>query len=1735
MMDENNITTEDFINKPPESALKGTQGLIAFLTEWRERPSIGTEDVLSAILPLMSQLEALHKDGNVGPLAQMEKLQVDNGHLWFSNAEAKPIQSQPQRVRSQPINAKGAIDVIEEISITSDDTTGADIRDHDVRDADDEATQQDAKPRFLTHFQSWEIRQGHQDPVTDIFLVGMIAAALATQLDFRDRDALESFVTQRKDLSALNPRLHPVLCRAIERMTALRREERVQDIGVLITALENHRHIGSVVDLDLDGIKGFHSDQADDARTRLLKRLRARLYDMTRRNRLIYHRRVSTELNLTEASVPLVLNLSAIKPENLFTATTRPFERLLKGDEVKLSEYIRFEEMAFTPSVLAKLRSSAARDEREFGGSPLRLVPVFLKWRDLKNAPSEAISSPLLLMRVELKRRKGVKDAYTLSLSDTKAEINPALSFILDQLYGIKLPDFVDLTEPSALQSLHKTLETQIMASEPGVSLSFSDKPKLRLLHRTVRRRLDKFNKRRSHRTRGVRSRGSLNYSYERKSYAPLGVQMFREYVALAEAPNRGLFGAPKPQLYNAIEDKADAKVREKKVTQFQHIDTDASRYDWSFDLCAVTLANFNYRKMSLVRDYDAVLRGETQADSLFDRFFTDAARPEVATVESAPLAKRFPIMAQDPTQARSIAQLRSTQSYVIQGPPGTGKSQTIANLLAEAVSQNKRVLFVCEKRAALDVVYNRLRGAGLDSLCALVHDAQESKREFIAELSGIYENWTTDKTVPSLVDIEKDRALQIEGVETALSDLHRLTDTVSKPAQGSTAPLHDILAETLSLKDAKFLPRDTALPDLSDWHKHAVSIRGLSAALRRLTGEAVFSKTPERLVHPSSWASKEISETLPSAAQALLPLLSRLSDSRSKLRGTDPKSTNLNQTRAQVALAYRIQPAFETGMEGVFQSESSESRQWKTGLNALDDLEHKVSEARKDTEIWINKLSPRDTRNALSLAEQKEGKLFAFLSGDWRRTKSLVLSAIDRDSLSVKPRLRDLLADLQLEHDAVAATDDANRQLARRFGFESTQNLSDLLSERDSLTPQEGSAALPLWSEVTADPAGAREAIKALSSLQEIMEECDKRLTQSFSEVDTIPVEQLVKDVTDLSTANRRLRDIQPAAQALSDAPTSVWRALSESQLAPEQLETAVMADTVERSLTAASGLLNVDSQALDDIRQRIRDHQAQLYTLNAQLILRHAINSFQDLTTFKNTPDRDLSMIDRKRKSNINKGLRALEHEFGKTRAYRSPRELLAGPAGSVLPVIKPIWMMSPLSVADVLPLSENLFDVVIFDEASQIPVEDAIPTVLRAPQAIIVGDEKQLPPTNFFNSGGGEEDFDESDEDVDFELNQDSFLTLAAEHLPSTLLGWHYRSRSEELIGFSNAAFYGTRLLTIPSVKRSKKRAPILVEDPKTVPVTSQDILARPISFHHIPAGIYTDRKNADEAKYIATLLRMLLLDQAKDGSRKTFGIVAFSEAQQGEIDRALNSLAEEDSAFGAILEAEREREEDGEYIGLFVKNLENVQGDERDVIILSICYAPAVSGKMRMNFGPINKAGGEKRLNVIFSRSKTAMMVVSSIQSSAITNDYNFGANALKTYLRYAEALSIGQTESAHSALSTIATQRGPDRNTSKGSDTTFDTLEADLKQLGWEVDRNVGLSIFTVDLALSSSNGTTRTALLFDTPERYRSNDVVETYTARADILGAFGWNVILVPLSQLWDNYESVLKRVGSP
>jgi len=480
-----------------------------------------------------------------------------------------------------------------------------------------------------------------------------------------------------------------------------------------------------------------------------------------------------------------------------------------------------------------------------------------------------------------------------------------------------------------------------------------------------------------------------------------------------------------------------------------------------------------------------------------------------------------------------------------------------------------------------------------------------------------------------------------------------------------------------------------------------------------------------------------------------------------------------------------------------------------------------------------------------------------------------------------------------------------------------------------------------------------------------------------------------------------------------------------------------------------------------------------------------------------------------------------------------FKSIRDLAAGNTGQVIQDLKPIWLMSPLSVSDTLPLDPNLFDVVIFDEASQIPLEEAIPAIYRSNQAIVVGDEMQLPPTTFFASARGEEEsviVEEEGERFEVDLDSDSFLTQSATNLPSTLLAWHYRSRYESLISFSNAAFYSGNLFTIPDRQRAlANQTELLVTASDQGGPNVDGLLARSISFHFMENGVYMDRRNPSEAAYIAQLVRGLLQRDTKF----SIGVVAFSEAQQAEIEDALVLLADKDSTFAAQLESEYVREENDVFCGLFVKNLENVQGDERDIIIMSVCYGHDTNGRMLMNFGPINQRGGEKRLNVIFSRAKHHMAIVSSIRHHDITNDYNDGANSLKNFLQYAEAVSKGDATLARRVLENLnPLSRKALAPLSKG-DAVVEGLAAALRSRGYAVDLNVGQSKFRCDLAVrSDADSLYQLGILVDTDGHYANPNLLDRYLMQPSILRAFGWRFALVLTKDWYHNPEDVLVRI---
>ncbi|MCA9051361.1 MAG: hypothetical protein KDA89_21635, partial [Planctomycetaceae bacterium] len=651
-------------------------------------------------------------------------------------------------------------------------------------------------------------------------------------------------------------------------------------------------------------------------------------------------------------------------------------------------------------------------------------------------------------------------------------------------------------------------------------------------------------------------------------------------------------------------------------------------------------------------------------------------------------------------------------------------------------------------------------------------------------------------------------------------------------------------------------------------------------------------------------------------------------------------------------------------------------------------------------------------------------------------------------------------------------------------------------------------------------------------SQLREFQDAADDVLQswQHFSPDDLLQI------LNDMSAATDQLPDYLHCLEAAAALPPSVREAAGLLALDTEQLEAASTERTFQQVLREHPELARFSGESQTKALTSLRKAGEAWLDANARAVREVVRQRFCENVRVSSASATQLDDDQKELKKVYSRGRRELEHEFGKSMRYKSIRELADGDTGMVIRDLKPVWLMSPLSVSDTLPLSAEHFDAVIFDEASQITLEDAVPALFRADQAIVVGDEMQLPPTSFFASrqdDDAELEFEEQGEVVRYDLNSSSLLNHSSRNLRSTLLGWHYRSRSESLISFSNHAFYAGRLLTVPEHAFSGDEcSEISVLESADAEHTVTALLQRPVSFHFMQNGVYEKRRNTAEAEYIARLVRQLLRSE----QRHSIGVVAFSEAQQTEIDRALRRLADEDAEFAEALDAELERDDDGQFEGLLVRNLENIQGDERDVILMSVCYGPDPQGRIRMNFGPINMSGGEKRLNVAFSRARKHMVLVSSMRSAAITNDYNDGANCLKQYLRYAEAASAGQQESASAVLQGLS---GRTMSIEESRSPSRDVLTRDVAQavtdMGFDVDYDVGQSHFRVDLAVRQPNGNRYILGIFtDSPRWYAQRDLLERELLKPQLLTAFGWQILTITAKDWICDHEACCKRLRS-
>ncbi len=765
-----------------------------FLRHRLEAGGFPTEDALACFLPLLRQTAAAHQAGLVAPLQGTNDLHVENGMLWFADSRRQPPRLSTQLVRQLEQPAGKAVEVVGEFHLSADVEGGEETVVSLQIGKRGEAV---IRPVYLPGYVCWEHEVGHHDPLTDVFSLGLILASLLCGIDLDEPEDLMAFVRHRANVFDLNPNLHPVLAKAVARDDRAERQRRPQDLTSLLHTLEKYRDQDVDFDFDLARIPEWKCADPKGKRGLILSRLQQRLFEISRRNRLLHFRPTMHTVNLTWASVPLAFDYRNIRPEQILTWNDSLQQTIAAGSTISLNKHLRFEEAVYLPSVLDQIRTESARDQAEFGFAQLRLVVCFLRWSNLKEKPAERFDSPLVLLPVRLTKTKGVRDVHALVPQSSEAEINPVLRHHLKQLYAIDLPEQIDLAS-TGLDELYELLAGRIQASEPAVTVEKISRPRIQLIHARAQRRLDQYRRRSRLSGRGVRSFHDIDYSYDPDNFHPLGLRLFQTRIRPAVTQLRRIV-AEKPSPRPFMVPAAETPTVEKERLLYTQAEEQGNPYHWEFDLCNITLGNFRYRKMSLVRDYAALLESDKWPAGL-EALFTLEPRPaQAARAEPPALEDSHPIVPWDPTQASAIAFARTGGSFIIQGPPGTGKSQTITNLIADHIARGKRILFVCEKRAAIDVVYHRLRQVGLHPLCCLIHDSQADKKDFIMDLKETFERFLNDPEADS-TPARTARQTVLAAMKKELAPLEHFQQAMCAAPAEAGVPLRRLLHRAIEL-----------------------------------------------------------------------------------------------------------------------------------------------------------------------------------------------------------------------------------------------------------------------------------------------------------------------------------------------------------------------------------------------------------------------------------------------------------------------------------------------------------------------------------------------------------------------------------------------------------------------------------------------------------------------------------------------------------------------------------------------------------------------------------------------------------------------------------------------------------------------------------------------------------------------------------------------------------------------
>ena len=1024
-----------------------------------------------------------------------------------------------------------------------------------------------------------------------------------------------------------------------------------------------------------------------------------------------------------------------------------------------------------------------------------------------------------------------------------------------------------------------------------------------------------------------------------------------------------------------------------------------------------------------------------------------------------------------DASQMRAVNMAANGVSFILQGPPGTGKSQTITAMIANALMKEKKVLFVAEKQAALDVVHDRLKDIGLEDFCL-----------------EIYSNKATKRSV--LNQIARNMSLKNLGIHTEYEEKLREISKRKEELDEYVKALHEPQPCGLSLRqlidEYEAMPEDVQRIKISDEFLDGCDAKNLHES-RKFIGELVTEG--KRIGHPhdDKFSYVGVGEYSQSMRKALEDCLDNCEEAAKSLKKAVESAAEAFETAQPSAyqewvglldfsaalLAAKDIPKFfieVSSLDALFAAprdyliakgefeayKKDQLSKWKPEF-----FEQDPAEIRQRHEAALSKLFGK-----AKAQEELRNELNAYAVSDVKFESALDAANLITEYRKKEASVKELHAGLSEEWNAYLKDDftleDLNELKAQtEEKYDAVKECLDKISSLQKLGKYE--AACYYATEFQNAFEGLK---KADRELDELLEMQPYNPTDDWLDAKVERYEEIERGTSGLRNwINYRAVEKKCLELGLEKVCEAYRGGMDHDELLPAFLK-ALYKALIWRAIENAPA---ADKFTGISFNEKIRE-------------FKEADDEFIQVT--REEIVYQLRLRTPSARNSISLG------ENGKTIA----KAIKSGGRGTTIRELFnktfvtfctccPCMLMSPLSVAQYLPPKNDLFDVVIFDEASQLPTSKAVGVIARGKNAVIVGDPKQMPPTNFF---AGKYEDTENYELEDMESILDDCEVI---QMPNTSLRWHYRSRHESLIAFSNRNYYENGMFTFPSVNDGEKRVTLVKVN-----------------------GRKNGNINEREAKRVVEDVLHRYHDE--NLRKRSLGIVTFNISQCEYIKKLLLEECAKDPDFENWMKSEKEP--------LFVKNLENVQGDERDVILFSVTFGPDEEGRLSINFGPLNKDGGWRRLNVAVSRAKQEMVIFSSITSLMIEQKHpsSEGAKGLSAFLKYAET---GVLPEVSDESETVSKAQGIKKK----------VCEA-IEKAGYQVKTDLGHSEFKIDIAVANPNNPEEYLLgiMLDGDSYKLAGNTRDREIAQCSVLKGLGWNLRRLWTMDWWDDSEREIEGI---